>query len=60
MSLETIIVGVRRDGQTEQIPVEANRVDRDRDGAVRLYDDDTEIATFWNAEYAVREDNLAR
>lgn len=56
----TIVVGIPGEGDlTERVRVEASRVDRDRDGTVRLYDGDgTEIATFWDALYAVREDEL--
>lgn len=58
MPTESIVVGIDRDDHTERVTVEADRVDRDRDGVVRCYDDDTEIATFYDAVYAVRSDNL--
>jgi hypothetical protein len=60
MTAPTIVVGVDRDGRTERVEVTAVRVERDRDGTVRCYDGDgTEIATFYQASYAVRKDNLA-
>lgn len=58
MPTESIVVGIDRGDHTERVTVEADHIDRDRDGTVRCYDDDTEIGTFWNAEYAVRADNL--
>jgi len=54
-----IIVGLNRGDKTERVTVDAVRVNRDRDGVVRCYDsDDTEIATFYDAEYAVKADHM--
>jgi hypothetical protein len=58
MPTETIVVGVRRDGQTERVAIDADKVERDHNGTVRCYEGDTEIATFYDAVYAVRRDNL--
>lgn len=58
MPTESIVVGIDRDGQTERVPIEAERVEKDRDGTVRCYEGDTEIATFYDAKYAVRAENL--
>ena len=59
MSEPTIVVGLDPDTHDrERVFVSANRVDRDRDGVVRCYVDDTEVATFYDARYAVREENL--
>lgn len=58
MPTESIVVGVDRDDRTERVRIKAERVERDRDGIVRCFDGDTEIATFYNAVYAVRDDNL--
>ena len=55
---EQIVIGVRRDGQTERVNITADRIERDRDGTVRCYESGQEIATFYDAAYAVRADNL--
>lgn len=58
MATERIVVGVPRDGGIEDIPIDADQLDRDRDGTLRAYDDGTEIAVFPPGSFAVREANL--
>ena len=58
MPAKTIVVGVDRDGPTERVEVTAEKVDRDRDDVVRCYHDGVEIATFYNAVYAVAKEHL--
>jgi hypothetical protein len=58
MPTETIVVGVPRDDGTEDITIEADQLDRDRDGTLRAYDDGVEIGVFPPGSFAVREDNL--
>jgi hypothetical protein len=58
MDAPEIIVGVDRGDHTERVTVSAERVERDRDGVVRCYVGDTEIATFYDAVFAVKADHL--
>lgn len=58
MATQPIVIGLSRDDRNEHITIEAERVERDRDGGLRAYDGDTEIGMFPDGVFAVHAEHF--
>jgi len=58
MGTRPVTVAYDHGGTEKTATVECDRVERDRDGVVRLFDDGTEVATFWTALFVVEDEHF--